>query len=167
MVEGPATLEYGWPTAGYYATHGRAVNNFNLASGANPWINTGEEHLLQGFPGFGWASRPGEIHGRYDAIDGVFTRHGAEAGAAGPLTIANPITGSPYEREGIEAPAGVAIGAVEMASRMFTPELFGLPEGIPQLPQAPGLVAWEAFRNWDNYGKIRSLSDHLPVVIDV
>lgn len=165
MVEGPAALEYGWPTAGYYATHGRAVNLFNQASGANPWINTGEEHAVQGYPGFGWASRPGEMHGRYDAIDGVFTRHGAEAGEAGPLTIANPITGSPYNA--VEAPAGVAVGAVVMGSRMFTPGLFGLPAGVPQLPQEAGLVAWNAFRNWDNYGKIRSLSDHLPIAIDV
>jgi hypothetical protein len=162
----PVAIAYGWPAAGYYATHSRSLNLFHNASGAHPWINVGDNHTVQGYPGFGWADREGGF-GRYDAIDGIFTRHGAAAGAAGQLTIANPITGSPYTA--VAAPPNVATGAVGVAvnSQMAAAGAFGLPAGVPEIPQGPGLTAYDIFKDWDNFDKIRSLSDHLPVVIDV
>ena len=160
----PVALAYGWPVAGYYATHTQALNSFNQASGANPWVDVGNNHVVQGYPGFGWADRAG-AYGRYDAIDGIFTWHGATAGAAAQFTVANPITGSPYTA--LPAPPNVATGAIAVGSEMAAPGLFGLPAGIPEIPGGPGNTVYALFKDWDNFEKIRSLSDHLPVVIDV
>lgn len=171
-VEPPPAVAYAWPAAGYYATHSRAVNAFEADKGANPWVSYGEANTIQGYPGFGWASRQ-EGNRRYDAIDGIFTRHGAEAGAAAAFTIANPITGSPYNAPEVEVPPNVAVGAIAIPSEMWTPGVFALPAGVPEINEeeeddtAVGEAAQASFSNWDNFPKIRSLSDHLPVVIDV
>ena len=165
----PPVLVDGWPQAGYYATHTRPLTPLDPPSGANPWTDVGDNHAVQGYPGFGWADRLGGF-GRYDAIDNIFTRHGA--GAGGPatgFTIANPITGSPYTTPTTApVPANVVRGTRVVTSQMAGQDaVFGLPDGVPEMPDDVGDEAFAVFRMWDRYGKIRSLSDHLPVVIDV
>ena len=162
----PNPVPYEWPEIGYYATHVRSKAD------ANPWIDVGIDEDRRGYPGFGYVSSVGGF-GWYDSIDNVFTRYGAAAGGpATDMTIVNPVIGSPYN-VGPAGPPNVLLGTVQVPSMMADP-------GVFQYDAAHGWAgiseygnddiadeARETFVEWPNYHKIRSLSDHLPLFIDI
>lgn len=164
----PAAIAPGWPEQGYYATHIRGMNKIEPNKGANPWATYGRrDDQAQGYPGFGWASRR-DAHGTYDAIDNIFTQHPAGVVPPAPaFTVANPITGTPYNA--IVAPPNVALGTIAVNTAMSVPAatVFGGPGYDLSEHSDEGEDGWDLFSDWDNFPKIRSLSDHLPVVVDV
>lgn len=150
----PAPATY--PVQGYVSTHMKHGGK----RGATPW-NT------NGYPAYGYAVT--EFRGRNtSSIDNILTRYGG-LGAGGPaanMTIVNRIAGSPYNRV-MPIPAGAAPGALAYNSSMVLNAL-GEPIALPLAGIAPGNVgALSYFRGWDNYGKIRSTSDHMALIIDI
>jgi hypothetical protein len=154
----PPAIPQTWPSQGYYSTH------IQGALIADPWVSFGAGPTLRGYPGFGYVNEYQAPGNWYDAIDHVFTRYtGADTSAN--FTIVNPVTGSPYNADPAP-PANVAQGSIACASQMGAPAVFGFPPGITQHALA-GANAVIAFRAWQNYAKVRSLSDHMPLAIDL
>jgi hypothetical protein len=100
------------------------------------------------------------------SIDNVFYRtHGVAAPpAAARSTIVNRATGTPYPAAaGAPVPAPYR-GAVTYAPTMATP----IATIIANVLAAPAVYDGnDEFQEWDNYGKIRSTSDHLPLVFEL
>ena len=100
------------------------------------------------------------------AIDNVFTAYGATSGGApaqNNMTILNKVVGTPYNK--IAAPATVT---AELRSGVYC--VSTMSKGIPQVDATGGIAPWTdtiAFRHWNNFGRIRGTSDHLPLLIDV
>ena len=153
-----------WPDKGYIATHIKPGNE------AKPWYTNG-------YPGYEYAGSSNNFAG-YDSIDNILTRYGG--GAAGPatnITIVNRITGTPYNIAPI--PAGVPVGHYVYPTGMtqiIAGALIGLPAALPLPPNgptgvggiAPGTIGGlSSFKGWNNYGHIRSTSDHLALIIDI
>ena len=111
------------------------------------------------YPGYGYI---GEQNGvALYAIDNMFIRGGAPA----EFTILNPVVGSPYNEFLPPVGYGVWVGAIPVARSAGLP-----PPGIGLLPNpavAVNIGQIALFRGWQNYGKISSTSDHLPIVMDV
>ena len=154
-----------WPWKAYYVTHNR------VAKDAAPWAFVGGTNDLRGYPGFSYASFR-DHQGWYDAIDNVFTRYGSAAGNAARMTVVNPLTGSPYSANEA-APANVQRGSIGFVSQLDYPAVFDYDpsldrNGIEQLDDEKNdYDALNTFAQWGNYGKVRSLSDHMPLAIDL
>jgi hypothetical protein len=122
---------------------------------------------LSHYPGFIYATRQGNPGDWYDAIDNVVTRYTGPDTSAN-FTIMNPVTGSPYN-VGV-APPNVVQGNLPLGSQMAANAL-----GAPPFAYPPGIDdqghgannARLTWRQWQNYPKIRSLSDHLPLALDI
>jgi hypothetical protein len=154
----PPAVPATWPSRGYYATHTKSARD------SDPWVSFGAGPTLRGYPGFGYVSSEQTPGNWYDAIDHVFTRYtGPDASAN--FTIVNPVTGSPFNADPAP-PLNVVHGHIACGSQLNAPGLFGFPPGITQHAFA-GANALIAFRNWQNYGKLRSLTDHMPLAIDI
>lgn len=109
------------------------------------------------------------------AIDNIFTAYGAGAGEpAANITVINTLTGTPYNL-GVP-PAGVTAeltGGLPYNSSLTPPNLLVTSPpanagigGIDSL--APGAAGAQAlFQAWQNFGRVHSTSDHLPLMIDV
>lgn len=140
----PVALPNGY--FGYFATHIlRRKQAVYWSTAAN----------ITYYPGYGY------ITNRDYAIDNVFTRYGAGAGGpAANFTIMNPIVGSPYN---VHMPAppipptGTIILPIEMVPVLPTPQ--------PGAAHNPGLMT--TFRDWEHYGHIIKVSDHLALAIDI
>jgi hypothetical protein len=150
-----------WPGKAYYATHIRG------SAAAEPFVSVGNNQDVRGYPGFDYSDRQTNL-GWYDVIDNIFTRYGA--GAATHTTVINPIARSPYTRDPAP-PANVQQGFMVVGSQMNVPGVFRYNPALGQngiWDQGPGANgARRTFQEWDNYTKVRSLSDHLPVAIDL
>lgn len=112
--------------------------------------------ILGDEPGYAYLTR---------SIDNAFYRtHGvAPPPAAARSTIVNRATGTPYIAAGPPAPAPYA-GSVTYAQTMGTT----LPLIIANVIADPVNYDGNAeLQEWDNYGKIRSTSDHLPLIFEV
>ena len=115
------------------------------------------------YPRFGYMGSSFPQINDAGAIDNFFTWYG---GGIGPplvnnITIVNRIVGKPYNAV-MPAPPGVTVeltGGVAFAQGMNN--AIPLPGGV-----APGAPI-PTFPNWNNYGKFRSISDHLPLLLDV
>jgi hypothetical protein len=157
-------IPYEWPQIGYYATHIKGWQT------ANPWISVGIDEAIRGYPGFGYVSAKGRF-GWYDVIDNVFTRYGANAGQANGMTIVNPVIGSPYV-VGPTHPANVLRGTLPLGSQLgdlgaaFHYTLADAFAGVAERDDEDGSIRND-FQEWPNYRKIRSLSDHLPLAINI
>jgi hypothetical protein len=155
-------IPYTWPSQGYYATH--------TTGEGNPWVSVGAGPSLRGYPGFGYVSSYGAPGDWYDAIDNVFTRDGG-AGAVQNFTVVNPVLGSPYTGDP-NRPPNVMQGAQACASQMNAgAALFDFDpangrNGISEYSMR-GTTALTTFELWDNYAKIKSLTDHFPLSIEV
>ena len=94
------------------------------------------------------------------AIDNIFTWYGATAGGpAANMTVVNTVVGKPYKAIG--PPTGVTnelIGGVGYESSLCNQ----IPVGGVNPP-----IDTIAFQSWQNFGLVRSTSDHLPLMIDV
>lgn len=137
--------------ADYFATHIR--HRYSAVC----WSTQAERRVA---PGYGYT---GSDYGPpASAIDNAFVRHGAAVKAPeARFTIINPVVGSPYTAVG----GGVPNGSVHLDRLINVPAsvLGHAPDVAPDY--APGLAS--NFRAWDNYGYLRSTSDHLPLVMDV
>ena len=102
------------------------------------------------------------------AIDNFFVRYGANAGGpAANITVVNTVVGKPYNA--IPAPNGVTnelSGGLAYPARLNNP--LTMPTANPPAPggvnPAPGVGN---FRNWENFWRIHSTSDHLALAIEV
>jgi hypothetical protein len=142
------------------------MTHFLMTSDATPFNNTGgvTDPQHNRYPRYGYMGESFPAISDDGAIDNIFVAYGA--GAGGPVanqTIINTVVGKPYNV--FPAPVGVTgelTGGPPFAASLNNP--------IP-LAVAPGGVNPPVdnigFRNWLNFGVIRSTSDHLPLMIDV
>jgi endonuclease/exonuclease/phosphatase family metal-dependent hydrolase len=144
---------------------------------STPYNNTGvpsdPQHNV--YPRYGYMGNSFPQLGNKGAIDNVFTRYGNAAPPVNNATVVNTITGAPYNR--FPRPPLVPqarINGVPFASTFGVPNVLYNP--VPPANAAgggidPGAAAAGAaltnFGAWNNYGKIHSTSDHLPLLIDV
>jgi hypothetical protein len=151
------------PFRGYLATHLRGFAD------ANPYVTAKGQPY--GYPGFGSMTKSTGIGGRYDSIDNFFTRYPGANGATN-RTIVNPMNGSPYT---VVAPPpaplnAAAVGNIVVASRLSNPGIFNFAppahNGIVDTADGDGSIELE-YQEWDNFGLVRSASDHLPLAIDL
>lgn len=160
---GAPVIPYTWPSQGYYATHIKSAAN------SDPFVSVGAQPTIHGYPGFGYVSTNEGPGNWYDSIDHVFTRYPG-ANASANFTVINPVAGSPYNVD-TAPPANVLHGVRAVGSQLGAPGVFDFDpangqHGISENDLAAA-DAGIAFRLWDNYGKVRSLSDHLPLYIEV
>ncbi|MBS1912328.1 MAG: hypothetical protein JST22_10110 [Bacteroidetes bacterium] len=136
----------------YFGTHMKG------RKGAKYW-STASARVY--YPGYGYM---GGEKANYIAIDNFFTRYGQNVNPPDEnnLTVINGVVGSPYTLHPVPEP-GTPTGAVEFPIAM--PGIrFGNPPAV-----GPAWVAGfdRLFRGWNNFGRIRSTSDHLALVIDI
>ncbi|MCP4262040.1 MAG: hypothetical protein GY774_31755 [Planctomycetes bacterium] len=114
-----------------------------------------------GYPGYGYLGGS-EGYPGFTAIDNIFTRNVVPAN----MTVVNKVVGSPYNAVA-PPPAGAAPGTLIYA-KSTTPYAMPIPPPAPG-GYPPGTAGGHltSFRGWNNYGRIRSTSDHLPLIIDV
>jgi hypothetical protein len=145
--------------AGYFATHIRSQYK------AKGWSS---RNRVAYYPGYRYV---GSDHGPPSAaIDNAFYRYGANfqpppEPRATNVTIMNPVVGTPLNV--VRPPSGGAWpGAVVLQRRMTVPPW-------PAANRPPGAAPRhnpgfrKLFRSWDQYGCIRSTSDHFAIAIDV
>jgi hypothetical protein len=105
------------------------------------------------------------------AIDNFFTAYGAGAGGpAANVTVINTLVGTPFNA--LPAPPGVT---AELTGGLPYPRLVANP--IPLAPPPgginpppPAIVPWVDpinFQGWHNLGCVHSVSDHLPLMIEI
>ena len=135
----------------YFATH--------LAKQKNA-VSWSDAHTQRYYPGYGYVSD------RYKCIDNIFVRGGALANT----TVLNPVVGSPYN----VVPAPVPVWLTPVMQGHFTIDClcpcYNAPNPVPAW-QAPRYGTNQAeirqvFRGWNNFGRIRSTSDHLPIMAE-
>ena len=150
-----------WPDKGYVAT--KMISK----TSATPWETCG-------YPGYGYAGGNTELSVAAVSIDNILTK----GGAANNITIVNKVTGSPYDKV-VPAPNAAPTGHYPYTTGMspiVDGELAGQPAALPLPPNGPngngGTLTTDnnavtAFRLWENYGHIRSTSDHIALIIDI
>lgn len=170
---------YTWMVNGQYTMQlDPRVNHAGpLVDARKPYLMT---HLLptaQGWP-FNAAGGPADpqhnVYPRYGymgsafpqindsgAIDNFFTAYGAPAAAPvrNNITVVNPVIGTPYNA--IPAPTGVT---AELTGGLAYPQV--LADHIPPGGVNPPVDTIN-FQAWKNFGRIYSVSDHLPLILDV
>jgi hypothetical protein len=140
---------------GYFATH---MQPFWTATYWSAALHTDY------YPGFGYTGA--FLVPNFYSIDNILARYGA--GLAAPnanVTVLNGVVGSNYAV--INPPPGnPPIGHYRLPIMMRNP-MFGAPAPVePPIPHhQPQRIT--AFRNWDNFLRIRSTSDHMAIVADV
>ncbi|UIJ71029.1 hypothetical protein [Aurantimonas sp. HBX-1] len=148
----PAPID-GW--LGYFATHIKRGN------GSTYWT-TGTQ--TDYYPGYGYIGST--IYQNFYSIDNILARYGAGVAAGGPMTdvtVLNGVVGSRYNVIAAPVPGNPPIGTYDLPIYMA-----GAPFAAPAA-QAPAFSAGRrsAFNGWNNYGRIRSTSDHLAIVADI
>ncbi len=136
---------------GYYATHIMPRRQ------ASFWAPNGDA-----YPGYGYIGS-GRVANLF-AIDNMFVRGSVPAN----VTILNPVVGSPFIAygPGYAPPAGML--TVNRRGGLPTPAAEPpAPAPVPNPAAAANIGQKRSFRGWANYGRIRSTSDHLPIVVDV
>jgi hypothetical protein len=125
------------------------------------------------YPRFGYMGSMGgrdfTIPVNSGAIDNIFTWYGAltNAPANHNISIVNTITGKPYNLVA-PPPAGVSAeltGGLAYNRSLANP--FLLPNGVDSTLGAPSDAEVNIFRQWNNFRRIYSTSDHLPIVIEI
>jgi hypothetical protein len=134
---------------GYFATHMRGMRTASFLS------STGAP---QYYPGYNYI---GAETGNYFGIDNIYVRYGADVEPPSPnnFTILNGCVGSPYHV--VPLPAGEPPrGTVVFASQM---------EHLAIAAQAADFAIGQRSRlkGWNNFGRIRSTSDHMALVMDI
>lgn len=140
-----------YPRRGFLVTHIRTAFE-------------GTPDNADGYPAFGYGSVRTRIRGRgtwvdYDSIDNGFVRGG---GGVANQTIVNVVGRSPYNAA---VWPNVPQGALVYTSQMNDPASLNLPAGYVR-----NGANWddevELFQDIDNYGRVRGVSDHLPIAFD-
>jgi len=131
----------------YFSTHYKQLKNSHIENGQFP---------LGDYPGFGYMD---SFNG---AIDNAFVRVRNGGLPAANTTIFNRVPATPYHPSPhIPAPPVGHYQSFTGMSRVLDAifaDLFNDPDEFS---------ADEDFWLWDNYGKIRSTSDHVPLIFDV
>lgn len=146
-----------WPDKGYVCTMLRSHNS------ARPWATNG-------YPGYEYV-----IQDTFSSVDNILTRYGggSAVGPATNITIANRVTGTPYNLD-VPVIAGAPQGSLIYNSAMALAG--GLPTALPLPTAGPtghgGVVtgnigALTSFVGWNNYRRIISTSDHMGLIVDV
>ncbi|EGF89408.1 hypothetical protein ABI_47560 [Asticcacaulis biprosthecium C19] len=129
------------------------------------------------YPRYGYmGSSIGGSLSEIGAIDNVFTTYGpgTAAPAINTITVINTLTGTPYlsHPPGILHPPAPLTPGMEFEQSLGDNLLTSAPPANPTYggidsadPIAP--AAEIAFREFENYGLVRSTSDHLPLILDV
>lgn len=150
--------------AGYFATHIRTCDT------AEYW-HTDDRGNTNAYPGYGYVGTQGVR--QTSSIDNCFVRYSTSADSYPPghdptnpppntLTVLNGVVGSPYNRW--PAPAGALPGTFAFPISMRNPWFANPPQHAPDF----SIDLWHAInRSWWDYGRIRSTSDHMALVIDV
>jgi hypothetical protein len=157
---GAGSIPDTYPEKSYLITHIRRTNSRrgSTVDDANPW-NT------NGYPGYGYLSEP-DNQVRYDAIDNIFTKYGTGVNAGGPaanITIVNRVIGGPYNALPAPAAPTPPLGNYVYVTAMNNVNALPIPGGYAPRPTGRR----KSFRAWNNYGKVRSTSDHMALIIDV
>lgn len=132
---------------------------------AKPFNNSGGQTNVQHnvYPRYGYMGSAFPNLNDSGAIDNVFTAYGANAGGpAQRMTIVNPVVGSPYNVLPGPQHTQDLMGGMQFDSVLLN--------ALPLAPPSGGLNPPNdtiAFPAWVNFGKIYSVSDHLPLIIDV
>ncbi|MBB4003108.1 hypothetical protein [Aurantimonas endophytica] len=149
---GPPAPLNGW--LGYFGTH------IKRTSRATYWTTNAQTDY---YPGYGYVGST--IIQNFYSIDNILANYGAGLMAVGPanVTVLNGIVGSRYNGVAPPVPGNPPVGTYNLPIRMA-----GVPFAAPAA-QAPPFSAGRqgAFRGWNNYGRIRSTSDHLAIVADI
>jgi hypothetical protein len=143
----------GW--LGYFATH------MKRTSRATYWTTNANTDY---YPGYGYIGST--IYQNFYSIDNILAHHGAGVAAGGPManvTIVNGVAGSPYDVIAAPVPGNPPTGVYNLPIHMAGAR-FAAPAAV-----APAFSAGRrsAFNGWNNYGRIRSTSDHLAIVADI
>jgi hypothetical protein len=144
---------------GYFSTHIRtkdktAASRFLWSNGGGP----GQSF----YPGYGYVGSNFAPPPFY-SIDNVLVwphvgMHNYQT------TILNTVTGTPLN--GVMAPPdGPPQGTIALASQ-FTAAPMGFPVA-PTAPAYPGIGAAGNLTSWNNYGRVRNVSDHFAIFADV
>lgn len=157
----PTTVS-GFPDQGYICTTLYGTSGKNKAEPTN----------TRGYPAYGYMTQ--------NSYDNMLTRYGdaTRAPVSSNITIVNLVTGSPYTKPTTPAYAGpkgslAYITAMEKDSTATDPlapvALLLPPNPTPNgnggyAPKTKGVGT--KFREWDNYGVVRSTSDHMALIID-
>ena len=111
-------------------------------------------------------------HGTYPdtySIDNVLVNPGVAVANNYAFTILNPITGTPFNLVGAP-PNNAPIGAQALLPKFTALPLDPAGIAIPW-PQSPAPAFTNNFATamclWNNYGRIRSTSDHLPLFMTI
>lgn len=134
---GGAALPAGFPNRGYLMTHMAPVGQSTPAN-------------TNGYPAFGYMD---------GSLDNAFVHGGALANA----TVANLVTGAPYN--GVPVPANMPPGNYVYGSALTDLTSLGSPAGINPLV-GNYFTKLNDFQSIDNYSRIRGVSDHLAIVFD-
>lgn len=151
-----------WPDKGYVCTMLRSHRS------AKPWDTNG-------YSGYEYV-----IKDSFSSVDNILTRYGVNAGGpAANITIANRVTGAPYNLDPnppVGVPAGHYTYRTGMAQIPIGMANAGSPVALPLPPNGPNGVggyapgnigALSRFKGWDNFRRIRSTSDHMALIIDI
>ncbi len=148
---GPPAPINGW--LDYFATHIRRTGN------ASYWSTLTQN---QYYPGYGYTGT--HIVQNFYSIDNILARYGtAAAGPMANVTVLNGVVGSNYDAI-VMPPGAPPIGTYNLPIRMGNLVRFG---ATPATAPAHSAGRQAAFRGWNNYGRIRSTSDHLAIVADI
>lgn len=157
------TANAGFPDQGYICTTIYGISGPNKAEPTN----------TRGYPAYGYMTQ--------NSYDNMLTRYGnvVRVPVASNVTIVNLVTGSPYNKATTPpytGPQGTLVynSAMETdrtAADPLAPVALLLPpyptpngNGGYATPLAAGIGP--KFREWDNYGVVRSTSDHMALIID-
>lgn len=144
-----------FPDKGYVSTMLKSVKN------ARPW-NT------NGYPGYGYT-----ITDSYTSVDNILTKYGGGVNNATNFTIVNPVATSPYNLVVNALPQGhyVYPTAMQNTGGGRDPDTLPLPPNGPGggggVSPVGGAGALKTFQGWASYRRVRSTSDHLPLIIDI
>jgi hypothetical protein len=144
---------------GYFSTHIRGKHN--TADSLFLWSNgVGQP---SDYPGYNYVGSDFTVVPVY-SIDNVLVWPFVGPLANYQTTIMNPVTGTPLTANG--APAdNPPTGVIAMAP------LWGAPPGgwppSPTAPDYPGIGPAKNMTGWNNYGRIRSTSDHFGIYVTI
>ena len=134
---------------------------------ARPWNVVGvpnPDTTHNAYPRYGYmgSTLPGGGLSEAGAIDNALVRYGPGGAGEPKASVVNPVVGTPYNQVA-EPPEGVTAELTTGAPyRRSMANEIPQPEGV----EAPNDIPGE-FRSWENFGRIRSTSDHLPLVVEV
>jgi hypothetical protein len=149
---------------------------------AEPFNNSGgvtdPQHNV--YPRYGYMGNAWPVIGNSGAIDNIFTAYGG-GGPATNITVINTLTGTPYNlyppypagvtaelTGGLPYASSLGRGLLHLPPNMLiaTPPANAGGGGIDPLSAGAAVHATN-FKNLNNFGLVRSVSDHLPLMIDI